>query len=123
MTRNPKLNSCFRSVNCYNVDFSKYEFPNRCDRCGFGATSRKSFHRHLCNLTLVLQPFPVEDPSLTPPYRVFAGTTPNLVGTSQPPSTDTNNPAPPADSLPSQVSLVSEAIITQLSQTSTQYYN
>lgn len=106
MEKNLKSHSYFQHVQFYNVDFSKYSFSYRYQRCGFGAYKRYLMNQHRCHLNHIHTAFPSSDTS-TPPHQIFHGQIPpftNLIPL---------NPIQSSDGLDdnttqSQVSIVSE---------------
>lgn len=111
---NPKSHSCYRNVQLFNVDFSKYTFNHHCRRCPFGTNSKTQMKNHKCKYTPIHRDFPSSDPTLTPPHQVFAEQSPspasqssNIVPLTQHAETQ---PSPPSSNLPSQVSLIKEAV-------------
>lgn len=80
MFDNPKSHSCFRHIQMYNADFSKYNFNHRCEKCGFGANSKETMKKHQCRRTPVHRDFPSSQAD--PPQIVFGGHSPQLASQS-----------------------------------------
>lgn len=108
MFSNPKSHSCFRSIQMYNMDFSKYSFA-----LVISASIPKSIRKRLCRLTPIYRDFPSSEPNRTPPHLIFQDQTPQLA--SQVSSSQSYlTPASPSQqesvqsTFPSQVSLFEE---------------
>lgn len=112
MLKNPRTHSCFRHIQFYNVDFTKYAFKHVCNRCNFGTQIRSVLNQHKCHLTPIHAEFPSSDPNQSPPHRVFQGRTPHLASSIPSQSQDIAHPTQ-LSSTPLQLSLVSEAPCTQ----------
>lgn len=67
MFSNPKSHSCFRNVQLFNVDFTKYEFNHHCSRCPFGTNSKTQMKNHKCKYTPIHRDSPPSNLELTPP--------------------------------------------------------